>query len=141
MAPDPQPSPPPIPYTSKGEGHHPVAKQTELVPPSWKVNDEPLWWKRRVRALPGCCPSPAPVLGLFTRVTWRWTHGPWGLRSCPRWEPQGPRSRCFSSAHTCHLDWVPPLPQCGPCPCFLLEPLCPARPTPVCALWSLQGFR
>ena len=71
VPPDPQPPPPPIPYTSKGKGHHPVAKQTELVSTSWKVNDEPLWWKRRVRTLPGCCPSPAPVLGLFTRVTWQ----------------------------------------------------------------------
>lgn len=34
--------------------------------------------------MPDCCPSPASVLGLFTWVTWRWPHGPWGLQSCPQ---------------------------------------------------------
>lgn len=119
VAPDPHPPPPPIPYTSKGKGHHSVAKQTELVPTSWKVNDEPLWWKRRVRTLPGCCPSPASVLGLFTQVTWWWTHGPWGLWSCP------PGGNCevpgagVSSLLT-HVTWTGSLllPPRGPCPYF-----------------------
>lgn len=41
----------------------PSGQRTEFVPMLWKISAEPLLRKRRVRPLPGCCPSPASVLG------------------------------------------------------------------------------
>lgn len=70
--------------TPKGKKAPLSAQKIELVPTSWKVHGETPWWKRRVRTLPDCCPSPAAVLGLFTRVTGRWTVAPGVSGAAPR---------------------------------------------------------
>lgn len=79
--------------------------------------------------MPDCCPSPASVLGLFTRVTWRWTHGPWGLRSCPQMRTVRSQEHVFllcshmspGLSHSCCPHVAPAHTFCGS-PCALQAP-------------------
>lgn len=84
-----------------------------------------------MRTLPDCCPSPASVLGLFTRVTWRWTRGPWGLQSCPQVRTARSQEQVFLlCSHMSTGLGRSCCPHVAPCPYFLQEPLCSASPTP-----------